>query len=211
MDAILWDFDGVLMDSNAVRERGFECVLAGYPAGEVARLIAFHRENGGLSRYVKFRYFFESVRGEAITETEIQKLADMFSSHMRELLVDRSLLIEETMDLVRRFHAVVPMHIVSGSDQAELQHLCGELGIASFFRSIHGSPVAKIELVRRVVGDYGYRAGQCLLVGDSINDVDAARANHIGFVAYNNASLEPQSDILWTDFMEQMAELSRRS
>ena len=49
------------MDSNAVRDRGFKEVLNGYPENEVDALMTFHQDNGGLSRYVKFRYFFEVI------------------------------------------------------------------------------------------------------------------------------------------------------
>lgn len=55
---IFWDFDGVLMDPNSVRDIGFEQVLAKFPNTQVKQLFAFHRANGELSRYVKFRHFF---------------------------------------------------------------------------------------------------------------------------------------------------------
>lgn len=56
---IFWDFDGVLMNSNAVRDKGFELVLANYPKNQVKQLMNFHQANSGLSRYVKFRFFFK--------------------------------------------------------------------------------------------------------------------------------------------------------
>ena len=82
---IFWDFDGVLMDSNAVRDLGFERVLSAFPKEQVDQLLAFHQANGGLSRYVKFRYFFENIRGEPITEEEILVWAERFSGIMKEL------------------------------------------------------------------------------------------------------------------------------
>ena len=38
---IFWDFDGVLMNSNAVRDRGFLEVLKQYPKVEVDKLMKF--------------------------------------------------------------------------------------------------------------------------------------------------------------------------
>ena len=67
---ILWDFDGVLMNSNSVRDLGFEKVLAGYPVEEVKSLMKYHQANGGLSRYVKFRYFFEEIRKENVSDQQ---------------------------------------------------------------------------------------------------------------------------------------------
>lgn len=76
---IFWDFDGVLMDSMPVRNKGFELVLKDYPEEQVQELMAFHLKNGGLSRYVKFRYFFEEIRKETISEDEVSIWASKFS------------------------------------------------------------------------------------------------------------------------------------
>ena len=67
---ILWDFDGVIINSNQIRERGFREVLSEYPISQIESLIDFHRRNGGLSRYVKFKYFFNDIRGEDISNSQ---------------------------------------------------------------------------------------------------------------------------------------------
>lgn len=193
---IFWDFDGVLMDSNKVRDFGFEKVLAQYPAEEVEKLLKFHRENGGLSRYVKFRYFFEEVRGEAITEAGVKEWADRFSVIMRKLLVDPSLLIRETIDFVKKNHEKYQMYIVSGSDQAELRYLCRKMNIASCFKGIHGSPKPKTQWLKELLIRHNYLPGNCLMIGDSHNDYTAAKENNILFMAYNNSELELYSDFI---------------
>ena len=184
-----WDFDGVLMNSNVVRDQGFIEVLSEFPQNEVDQLLAFHRKNGGLSRYVKFRYFFEEVRGESISEEQVNEWAARFSKQMKELLVDASLLIEETISFIKSIHANHPMHIVSGSDGNELRYLCEALQIDKYFISIHGSPTPKKQLVSTLISEHGYDKKDCLLIGDSINDYEAAEENGIAFYGYNNPEL----------------------
>jgi phosphoglycolate phosphatase-like HAD superfamily hydrolase len=198
--AILWDFDGVLLNSNAVRDLGFEEVLSEFPKEQVEELLDFHRANGGLSRYVKFRYFFEEVRGEEVTELQIQKWADRFSAIMRRLLVNPELLIQDSLNFVKDNHQIIPMHIVSGSDQNELRYLCRELDIAKYFISIHGSPTPKKELVAHVLSDYTYAASDCALIGDSINDYEAALLNGVCFYGYNNEALKNAPHLYLTNF-----------
>jgi HAD superfamily hydrolase (TIGR01549 family) len=192
---ILWDFDGVLMQSNAVRDQGFEEVLRDFPAEQVAALLAYHRANGGLSRYVKFRYFFEEVRKEPVSEERVLQLASSFSEIMRKLLTNRDLLIEGTLRFVQEHHRQIPMHIVSGSDGNELRYLCGALGIADYFRSIDGSPTPKKQLVAEILSSCGYDKAACVLVGDSINDYEAAAENGIHFLAYGNQEIVPYSSV----------------
>jgi len=191
--AIFWDFDGVIMASNAIRDQGFEEVLKEYPKVEVEQLMDFHRGNGGLSRYVKFRYFFEEVRQESISDKEVQEWAARFSVIMRELLANPALLIAETVNYIKQHHEAVPMYIVSGSDQAELRYLCQTLGIAPYFQRIHGSPTPKKAWVKTILEEEQLTPEHCLLVGDSHNDQEAALSNGLQFMGYNNPDLEVQS------------------
>lgn len=192
---IFWDFDGVLMDSNAVRDLGFERVLSEFPKEQVDQLLAFHQANGGLSRYVKFRYFFEEIRNESITDDEILIWAERFSLIMKELLVNPKLLMEKTLNFVKENQEKYIMHITSGSDQNELRFLCQSMGIDHLFISIHGSPKPKKEWVKELIDVHGYKKDECVLIGDSYNDFEAASFSGIHFQAYNNAKLEAYTSI----------------
>jgi len=63
VDSIIFDFDGVILESNHVRTEGFKLLLEGrkYDADTVARFIRFHEKNAGLSRYYKLRYLFYEI------------------------------------------------------------------------------------------------------------------------------------------------------
>jgi HAD superfamily hydrolase (TIGR01549 family) len=182
---IFWDFDGVIMNSNSIRDIGFEEVLKDFPKDHVSKLMEYHRANGGLSRYVKFRYFFEVIRGESITDAEVDWWANQFSIIMRRLLVNDQLLIEYTMLFITENYRNYRMHITSGSDQEELVYICKELGIYSFFISIHGSPKPKKEWISELISSHSYNKGECVLIGDSINDWEASEYNQIKFLSYN--------------------------
>lgn len=184
---IFWDFDGVLMNSNEIRDLGFVRVLSEYPKQEVDQLLKFHQKNGGLSRYVKFRYFFEEVMDEKISDEEVYIWAEKFSIIMKELLVDKSRLIEETIQFVKKEYEKIEMHIVSGSDQSELRYICQQLEIAKYFKSINGSPTPKNDLVETILRKHKYSLNDCVLIGDSINDKVAAEKNMINFIGYNFA------------------------
>lgn len=193
-DNIFWDFDGVILDSMSVRDKGFELVLVEYEPGQVEQLLEYHRKNGGLSRYVKFRYFYEVILGKPLSQERLDELAGSFSRIMLDELGSPERLFGDTCDFLKNMHARFQMHIVSGSDQAELRELCRRLELTPFFRSIHGSPTPKTELVRNLLVGHDYDVGRTVLIGDSGNDLDAARDNGIQFIGYNNESLRAQSD-----------------
>ena len=194
-EAVFWDFDGVILNSNSIRDNGFLDVLKEFPTDQVERLMQFHQSNGGLSRYVKFRYFFEEIRGEIISNAEVTHWANRFSEIMRELLVNEKLLIGETLACIRKYHTKIPMHIVSGSDQEELRYLCSAMHINKYFKSINGSPKPKIKWVKDLMVQYEYNAKNCVLIGDSKNDFDAAKSNGLSFFGINNKEVEKLSTI----------------
>jgi phosphoglycolate phosphatase-like HAD superfamily hydrolase len=183
---IIWDFDGVILDSMKVRDWGFREIFKNYENKEVEQLIDYHNLNGGLSRYVKIRYFFEQVLLQNITEDGVQKLANEFSFLMKKELTKKKFLITETVDYIKTNYKNINFHIASGSDQNELRFLCVELGIAQYFNSIHGSPTPKNDLVKEILENENYALDNCVLIGDSMNDYEAAKINEINFVGYGD-------------------------
>lgn len=188
--AILWDFDGVIVDSMKIRTSGFESLFGNnYPKEKVLQLVEYHLKNGGLSRYHKIRYFFENILETTISQDEVLKLASEFSLIMRSKLINPALLIKDTVEFIRSNYQNFEMHIVSGSDGEELRYLCKELQLTEYFLTIQGSPTPKIDLVKNVLERFRYNTEETLLIGDSINDYEAATANGISFMGYNNNEL----------------------
>ena len=199
---LLWDFDGVILDSMPIRAKGFEKVLTGYPVDQVEELMKFHNENGGLSRYVKFRHFYEVIRKESVTEEEVLRLASLFSEIMLENLAKRELLINDAVEFIEANYSSSVMHIVSGSDGNELRLICKLLQLSPYFLSIHGSPTPKKQLIQNLLQEYGYNKEDVVLIGDSWNDFDAAEFAGISFYGYNNPELKMKSGNYITSFAD---------
>lgn len=190
-EVILWDFDGVIIESNTIREFGFREVLKEFDPAHVEQLIDFHNANGGWSRYVKFRYFYEEILGRSVSEELIQELSIRFSCIMIEKLSNTDYLIEDTLRFIENMYSNgKEMHIVSGSDVGELKKLCAHLKLSDYFLSINGSPTSKVELVKNIVQSKGYSKDDFCLIGDSVNDYEASLRNSITFFGYNNLDLK---------------------
>lgn len=194
MDAIFFDFDGVILDSLPIKEQGFRDVLAQYPQEQVEKLVEYHELHGGLSRFIKFRHFFEEIRGESITEEQVQALAGQYSKIMKAGLTNKKFLILEMVDFIKEASRHCPCHIVSGTEEKELQYLAKFLGVDHYFISIEGSPTIKHDLVANILQKEGYNPKQCCLIGDATTDYEAAQVNGLKFLGINNESLREKSD-----------------
>lgn len=199
---ILFDFDGVIIDSMDVRDYGFRTIVQGYDKELIDKFIEYHRYNAGLSRYVKIRYFYEEMLGQAISEDQVNELASKFSNIMKEHLVTRDIIIQETIDFIESIYKDITLHIVSGSDERELNFLCKSLGLEQYFITIEGSPTPKNDLVSNIMKEYAYDPKETILIGDSINDYEAAKKSALHFVGFNNEDLKTKSD-LYVDVIDK--------
>lgn len=190
---ILFDFDGVILDSMPIREYGFRNIFKDFEDKLVEIFLEYHNKNGGLSRYVKIRYFYEKLLNQSISNNEVSKIAENFSVIMRNELINKKYLIKETVDFLDKNHKKYKLHIVSGSDQNELRFLCKELDVEKYFISIYGSPIHKDDLVKNLLEKEKYNKSESILIGDSINDYDAAKINSIDFFGFNNLDLKKVS------------------
>ena len=55
-EAIFFDFDGVLVESVDIKTTAFARLYAGHGEPVADAVVAYHRQNMGTSRFVKFRY-----------------------------------------------------------------------------------------------------------------------------------------------------------
>ena len=197
---ILWDFDGVIIDSMTIREYGFREIFKNFDKQSVDKLIQYHNNNGGLSRFHKIEYFFSNILKQNITQNEILQYADKFTTIMRQELINPKHLIIETVKFIKNNYKNYNFHIVSGSENNELNYLCRKLNLSQYFISIHGSPTLKNNLVSDLITNCKYNLNETILIGDSINDYEAAIANKIEFYGYNNKDLKNKAKIYIDNF-----------
>jgi beta-phosphoglucomutase-like phosphatase (HAD superfamily) len=58
---IIFDCDGVVLDSNHIKTRAFKLVASSFGKKAADELVAYHVANGGVSRYAKFAHFVNHI------------------------------------------------------------------------------------------------------------------------------------------------------
>jgi len=192
---ILWDFDGVILDSMKIKGDGFVELFKEYDSIKVQELEKYHYKNGGISRFEKIKYFFNTILKQFISEDEVLKLAENFASIIEKKLFDSSNLIDNSLEFIKKNYTNYNFHIVSGAEHGELNKICKYFDLDKYFLSINGSPIKKDILVKNILEKYNYKISETILIGDSINDYKAADANKIMFYGYNNLALQQDNYI----------------
>ena len=182
---LIFDFDGVLVESNEIRFDGFRLLFKNYPQDQVERLVLYAKINGGLSRYEKIKYFFKQIRNEPIRDDNVQLLAKQYSELVKQKVIDAEP-VKGSLEFLSNHKNNYDFAVVSGSDQEELRDVCKARKIDHFFLEILGSPTSKESNIALLLTKMGWGRKSCLFIGDSINDFDAARANGIDFIGRNS-------------------------
>jgi len=187
---IIFDFDGVILNSIPVKTEAFRKLFEAFPKEKVDELIKFHIQNGGMSRYKKIEYFFNTLLDEDITEETVIEYAQKYSKITKEKLSQKKYLIEDSVNFIKENYTKYNMHIASGADEKDLKYICKELNLNQYFISINGSPKIKGEIIKNILEKNNYKKEETILIGDSINDYNASNINQIEFYGYNNNLLK---------------------
>lgn len=185
-DLLFLDCDGVIFDTNAAKAAAFSQALASYPADAVERLVAYHKAHGGISRYEKFRRFFEQWHPvddiDVAMQVALTHFGDISSATYSRLVPHPAAL--------RFGDAFGPdrTYVASGADQQELRTAFAAHGIADRFAAILGSPTTKHDNMQDVLTQRGIAPERTLLVGDGLGDLEAAEALGTAFVFLESMS-----------------------
>jgi phosphoglycolate phosphatase-like HAD superfamily hydrolase len=179
MRGILLDFDGVVLESVAVKTRAFARLFERWPEHQQA-IVDFHLKHGGVSRYEKFRYFYRTLLQEPLGP-ELE--ADL-DRQLGALIADEMMacpFVPGALEFLEYFGPRLPIDVVSGTPEGELRRIVEDRGLARWFRGVYGSPASKRTIVE------GLMAPECpaewIMVGDAMTDWEAASAVGVPFVA----------------------------
>jgi phosphoglycolate phosphatase-like HAD superfamily hydrolase len=188
---ILFDFDGVILDSMKIKNDGFLEIFKGYDADQLKKFSVYHHEHGGISRFEKIKFFFNHIVKKSITEEEIQIYAKKFGDAIIQNLVNSDNLIQDSLNFIKNNYHKYNFHIVSGAEHNELLYICQYLNLSQYFITIHGSPTKKMILIRNIIEKFQYKKDETIMIGDAFEDQLSAKENDIIFFGYNNIQLKP--------------------
>ena len=144
----IFDCDGVILNSNFIKEQTFKKILENYKKKDIDNFIDFHLNNLGISRYKKFDYFFSKIlKLENYNEIYKKTIKD-FSDQMK-IYLKKCEITENLYDLRKKYKN--KWIVISGSDHDELNYIFKLRNIDNYFDGgIYGSPNTKYEIFKKL-------------------------------------------------------------
>jgi len=190
---LFFDCDGVILNSNKIKTDAFYKLALNFGELHAQRLVNYHLENGGISRYEKIKFFQKNI----LKNTNIklyQELVDNYGKILKEKLIKAE--ISKGVFKIKQFFPNSKITVVSGSDQNELRWLFKEKRIDHLFNNgIFGSPKNKIEILEEIFSRFKGEE-KSIFIGDSKYDFEVSKFFKIDF-----AFISEWSDLSdWTKF-----------
>jgi len=206
--AVIFDFDGVIADTEPIHLKAAQHVLA--DAGIALAARDYYQRYLGFDDAGMFRAI-AADRRISLDNRAIAELVDRKSQVVLSLIDEGSLLFAGVTECVRRCAAAVPLAIASGALGHEIDLILRRIGLREAFQVIVGAEdaprskpapdpyVRAIEMLREVVLPNDLAAGQCVAIEDSHWGLESARAAGVRCVAV--AHTYPADALRGADFV----------
>ncbi len=161
--AVVWDFDGVIFDSEEAAWRATNAVRAKHGLQPEAREVHRHRPTNRSWWYIE--------RGIPLSAEECGK---SWREHYDTSLCS---LVEGALELLSHLQAYeMPSAIVSANRKHDVHAKLEQFGVASYFAHVFGDSWSKKDNLLQVCAHFGVAPADALFVGDLLSDVEDGRA-----------------------------------
>jgi phosphoglycolate phosphatase-like HAD superfamily hydrolase len=183
-DLYIFDCDGVILDSNALKVQAMREALSALPFTNellITQCVDYFANNFGKSRFHHIAHFLDHILNiDELNRAYIEeKILTDFSSQCRTLYLTAKLtpnFLEFIESLPGR------KYVASGSEQSELREVFKNRGLDKYFMEVYGSPTKKSDLIKNIIG--AEPNATAVMIGDAVSDFEASKVNSIDFICY---------------------------
>lgn len=115
---IIFDFDGVIADSIAMKAEAFRETFSFVPEHQ-DEIVQYHLDNGGMSRFVKFRFIYNEILQQELTKEQEKWLGDRYAGIIREKMFTIPL-VQGALLLLKHCFSRLPLYVVSATPEEEM-------------------------------------------------------------------------------------------
>jgi len=178
--AIIFDFDGVILNSANIKTEAFRELFAGYP-DKVGEIVRYHVLNGGISRYVKFRHIYEEILKKKFSKENEVELGRRFSEIALKKVLHASF-VPGAKQFLDKNKGLFSFFIASGTPEKELKKIVQKRHLQDYFKELHGSPAKKEDIIADIMERHSLTRDEVVYVGDAESDRIAAEKANVKFI-----------------------------
>lgn len=180
--AIVFDFDGVLVESVDIKTKAFAQLFEKEGAGVVRSVVDYHNRHTGVSRFEKFTYIYKNILKRDLSQETFDALCREFAGIVVDEVVAAPYVrgAKEFLDAKASAYACF---VASATPQEEIEEIVRLRKMHNYFVRVYGAPFRKADAVKEALKACRIMPGDLLYVGDALSDLEAATSNGCRFIA----------------------------
>lgn len=179
--SIIFDFDGVIIDSVAIKSQVFFDVFENYGSDVALKAVEFHEQNGGVSRFKKFEYINKNFLDNLLSKKDIEIISQKFSKIVKSKIYDAPY-IEGVFNFLLNNNKKYIFYIATSTPHDEIIEILTKKNIIQFFSKVFGSPLSKSDQIKKILKLDDNHKNEFIFFGDSQDDLEASVNNKITFI-----------------------------
>lgn len=178
---IFFDFDGVLAESVNIKTDAFYEMFIEYGKDIAEKVKKHHIENGGISRFEKFKLYHKNFLDKEIKNLEIELLAQKFSDLVVKKVIDTNE-VEGAYKFLTENFDFYKYYIITGTPTNEMKTILKGREMNNFFKDVFGSPKKKSYWTEFIIERDNLNRDEIVFIGDALADYSAAKHSKIKFI-----------------------------
>jgi len=179
--AVIFDFDGTLVDSNTVKLKSFFEVTEGF-AGASDYLEDLLEGQNGLNRYEIFDRVTAWLGRTDESPSLSERLSDRYSAICQLAVNDSKEILGASPLLVQLENIGMKAFICSATPDEHLLPLVRHREWHSLVEGVYGVPPSKFERIQQLIEKYEYSRREVMMIGDQQSDYLIALALGCHFI-----------------------------
>lgn len=175
------DCDGVILDTPKRKTEAFFYAAMEYGEHCAREMVRIHRNAGSVGRERRWEMFFREVLRRQPKPGELEERLAITTEYVLKSVE----LSQPLPGLEEWLSTLTDPIVVSGVEQSELQAILESKGLARYFSQIYGGD--KHAILPKLIKQ-GKLALPATYLGDTLDDLIAARANNMDFILVTHAS-----------------------
>jgi len=180
IQAVAFDFDGVLADSVAIKDDALVQLVELEVAGKGAAARILWNQTRGVFRRERIGRVFADVLGIKLEDDALDRMVARYKERVFQRTL-AALPIAGSLEYLQGW-PLIPSYIVSAAPQPEVIEIAHGRDLQRYFRGIFGGPTRKEEILAGLIQREGCQPRELLFIGDSDSDHRAAVAVGASFL-----------------------------
>jgi phosphoglycolate phosphatase-like HAD superfamily hydrolase len=173
--AVVFDFDGTLVDSAGLKRSGYRAGLAAVGLDATPAAWAAYDQHRFTNRRELLRRCFFDLTGAEPSVEDWERLCAGYTGHVTTH-PEQVLVFPGLARFAERLVGI-PLFVSSNAPMVEVESTCERLGLRRHFVAVFGHPLAKDDVIRDVAATLSAEVRNVVYVGDHPGDQEiAARA-----------------------------------